>query len=71
MALPPGETVHLPALLAEHLGVASRAEARRLIEGGAVRLDGEPVVVLDLPRADLLGRVLQSGRRRFVRIAAS
>jgi tyrosyl-tRNA synthetase len=71
VALPPGETVHLPALLAEHLGVASRAEARRLIEGGAVRLDGEPVVVLDLPRADLLGRVLQSGRRRFVRIAAS
>ena len=32
-----------PALLADPLGVASRSEARRLIAGGGVSLDGEPV----------------------------
>jgi tyrosyl-tRNA synthetase len=54
------------------LGLASsNAEARRLIEQGGVRLDGE---VLDDPQAELLpealrGRVLQVGRRRFVRLA--
>jgi tyrosyl-tRNA synthetase len=63
-------TVHIPALLVDHLGVASRGEARRLISGGAVRLDGETVEAIDLPRADLIGRVLQRGRRDFVRLTA-
>jgi hypothetical protein len=35
-----------------------------------VRLDGEPVTELDLPAADLAGRVLQMGKRRFVRLVA-
>ena len=60
--------VHLPALLVDHLGVASRGEARRLITGGAVRLDGETVEEIDLPREALVGRVLQRGRRDFVRL---
>ena len=60
--------VHLPALLVDHLGVASRGEARRLIIGGAVRLDGETVEEIDLPREALVGRVLQRGRRDFVRL---
>jgi tyrosyl-tRNA synthetase len=68
--LGPAPEVHLPALLVEHLGVPSRGEARRLIAGGAVRLDGEPVDVLDLPREALVGRVLQRGRREFVRLVA-
>jgi len=63
--------VHVPALLVDHLGVASRGEARRLISGGAVRLDGETVDEIDLPRAALVGRVLQRGRRDFVRLLAS
>jgi hypothetical protein len=32
-----------------------------------VRLEGEPIAGLELPRAELEGRVLQVGRRRFVR----
>jgi tyrosyl-tRNA synthetase len=67
--VPPG-TVHLPALLVEHLGVASRSEARRLIAGGGVSLDGEPVAELDLPAERLEGRVIRAGKRRFARLGA-
>jgi tyrosyl-tRNA synthetase len=61
-------TVHLPALLAESLGVPSRSEARRLIAGGGVSVDGEPVRDLDLDAAALDGRVLRAGKRRFARV---
>jgi tyrosyl-tRNA synthetase len=61
-------TVHLPALLADGLGVASRSEARRLIAGGGVTLDGEPVTELDLPAEALDGRVIRAGKRRFARL---
>jgi tyrosyl-tRNA synthetase len=61
--------VHLPALLAAAFGV-STSEARRGIAQGAVRLDGEPVSALDLPAAELAGRVLQLGKRRFARLTA-
>jgi tyrosyl-tRNA synthetase len=64
---PANGVVHLPEVLAEHFGV-SRSEARRTIAQGGVRLDGEPVTELDLPAAELDGRVLQLGRRRFVRL---
>jgi len=63
-----GGTVHLPALLTEHLGVASTSEARRLIAGGGVKLDGEPVTELDVPAERLEGTLLQAGKRRFARI---
>jgi tyrosyl-tRNA synthetase len=68
VSLPLGEDVHLPALLASSLGVASTSEARRLIAQGAVRLDGEPVESVDLPRSDLAGKLLQVGKRRFARL---
>jgi tyrosyl-tRNA synthetase len=67
LALPEGP-VHLPALLVDRLGVASRSEARRLIAAGGVSLDGVPVHALDLPSADLVGRVLRAGKRRFARL---
>jgi tyrosyl-tRNA synthetase len=66
---PSNGVVHLPEVLAEHFGM-SRSEARRNIAQGGVRLDGEPVEELDLPVAELDGRVLQVGRRRFVRLLA-
>ena len=61
--------VHLPALLAEAFGV-SRSEARRSLEQGGVKLDGEPLAgaPLDRPLDELDGRVLQLGKRRFVRL---
>jgi tyrosyl-tRNA synthetase len=62
--------VHLPALIAGQFGV-STSEARRLIGQGGVKLDGVAVApdALDLPAEELGGRVLQVGKRRFVRIA--
>src|SRR5207302_9843749 len=47
--LPPGETLHLPALLADAFGL-STSEGRRLIAQGGVKLDGEAVLELDLAR---------------------
>ena len=67
LALPAGETVHLPALLADAFGL-STSEGRRLIAQGGVKLDGEAVLELDLPREQLSGCVLQAGKRRFVRL---
>ncbi len=68
--LPDGDPVHLPALLVEQLGVASTSEARRLIAQGGVKLDGEPVSELDLPRERLAGAVIQAGKRRFARLTS-
>jgi tyrosyl-tRNA synthetase len=67
-----GELVHLPALIAAEFEL-SRGEARRLIQQGGVRLDGSLVAseALDMPADELTGRVLQVGKRRFVRIAGS
>jgi tyrosyl-tRNA synthetase len=65
--LPPGDPVHLPALLVEHLGVGSSSEARRLIGQGAVKVDGETVSELDLARSRLAGSLVQAGKRRFMR----
>jgi tyrosyl-tRNA synthetase len=64
--LPAGDPIHLPALLADRLGV-STSDARRLIAQGAVKVDGERVDELDLPRERLAGALVQAGRRRFVR----
>jgi tyrosyl-tRNA synthetase len=65
--VPTNGAVHLPALIADLFG-GSRSDARRTIEGGGVRLDGETVTRLDLPASELDGRVLQVGKRRFRRL---
>jgi len=62
--------IHLPELLGDNFGM-SRSEARRTIGQGGVRLDGVPVAELDVPATDLAGRVLQVGKRRFLRLAAA
>ncbi|HZA27195.1 MAG TPA: tyrosine--tRNA ligase [Actinomycetota bacterium] len=62
--------VWLPRLLAALGLAASNSDARRLIEQGGVRLDGEPVTDPDAEflHEDLMGKVLQVGRRKFVRL---
>jgi len=70
LALPEGDPVHLPALLVAGLGVGSTSEARRLIEQGGVKLNGEAVESLDLARGALSGALLQVGKRRFARLTA-
>ena len=64
--LPEGDPMHLPALLADVFEL-STSEARRLIGQGGVRIDGEPIADLDVPRARLVGTVVQAGKRRFVK----
>ena len=67
--LPDGDPVHLPALLAGAFGL-STSDARRMIAQGGVKLDGAAVSALDVPRADVAGRLVQAGKRRFARIRA-
>ena len=66
-ALPAGDPVHLPAVLAAVFGL-STSEGRRLIDQGGVKLDGEAVAELDLPRSQLVGATLQAGKRRFAKL---
>jgi tyrosyl-tRNA synthetase len=61
--------VHLPAVIADAFGM-SRAEARRLLAQGGVRLGGEALAAddLDLPPERLDGAILQVGKRHFRRL---
>ncbi len=61
--------VQLPALIGAGFGVSS-SEARRLIKQGGVKLEGETVGadILELPREELVGKVLQVGKRRFLKL---
>ena len=71
VALNGGDPVHLPKLLTDTGFAASTSEARRLIAQGGVKLDGEPVSELDVPRTRLEGALLQVGKRRFVRLTGA
>src|SRR3954449_25275 len=72
IALPDGDPVHVPALLADNRLAASRGEARRLIAQGGVRLDGTALAAdeLDVGRDRLAGSELRVGRR-YARIEAA
>jgi tyrosyl-tRNA synthetase len=61
--------VHLPLLISAAFEM-STSEARRLLSQGAVKLDGEALDGdrLDLPAGELSGKVLQVGKRRFLRV---
>jgi tyrosyl-tRNA synthetase len=67
-----GGTLHLPEVLVTVFG-GSRSEARRKLAQGGVKLDGEPLPAepLDVPAAELDGRVLQLGKRHFRRVKIS
>ncbi len=67
-----GGQVHMPQLMGGLFEISS-SEARRLIGQGGVKLDGEtlPADRLDYDPADLDGRVLQVGKRRFRRLRAT
>jgi tyrosyl-tRNA synthetase len=66
--LPPDDPVHLPRVLADTGLAPTTSEARRLIAQGAVRIEGEPVHDLDVPRERLRDALVQAGKRRFVRL---
>jgi tyrosyl-tRNA synthetase len=69
VALPDDDPVHTPALLSGAFGI-STSEARRLISQGAVRINGDVVSELDVPRATLEGALIQAGKRRYARLTA-
>jgi tyrosyl-tRNA synthetase len=66
LTLPAGPA-HLPAVLADGFGL-SRSQARRLLAGGGVKVDGEALSDLDVDASQLAGRVVQVGKRRFARV---
>jgi tyrosyl-tRNA synthetase len=63
-----GTQVYLPRVLADLGLAASRSEARRLLAQGGVRVNGEQVSGEELATSELVGALLQVGKRRFVRI---
>lgn len=65
--VPETDPVHLPSLIRDVFGM-SGAEARRMLDQGAVRLDGETVQAQEAPRNNLVGKVLNVGKRRFARL---
>lgn len=65
-ALPAGDPVYLPGLLRSAKLVTSASEARRLIDAGAVRVDGTPVGGYEVDREMLLKKVLMVGKRRSI-----
>ncbi|MDH5422552.1 MAG: tyrosine--tRNA ligase, partial [Acidimicrobiia bacterium] len=67
-ALPTDDPVFLPVLLKDAGLVGSSSDGRRMIDQGAVKLDGEIISDLEVPRVTLAGSVLQVGKRRFVRL---
>ena len=61
--------IHLPLLISSVFEV-STSEARRLLQQGGVKVEGEPIAAepLDVPADRLLGKVIQVGKRRFARL---
>lgn len=62
-----GRGFHLPSFLSDQLGM-STSEARRIINQGGVKLDGEAVVDLDPPAERISGKTLQVGKSQEVRV---
>ena len=48
--------------------VQSKGEAKRLIQGGGVKLDGEKVSDMGLIIKPNLNKVLQAGKRKFAKL---
>ncbi len=65
--VPAEDPVQVPSLIRDALGI-SGSEARRMLRQGAVRLNGEVTEAQETSRGELIGRVLQVGKRRFVRL---
>jgi tyrosyl-tRNA synthetase len=63
--------ISVPALLGDAGLVASRSEGRRMIQQGAVKIDGRKIDTEFVEADELIGSVIQVGKRRFVRIEAS
>jgi tyrosyl-tRNA synthetase len=70
-------TVNFPSKIFQLLaasGLCSGSnDAKRQIQGGAVKLDGQPIADIELTYDDaslLIGKVLQVGKKRFKKLVA-
>ncbi len=63
-----GIDVHLPNFLTENELTKSNSEARRLIESGSVKINDQKVKLLDINSSELIGKTLQVGKRKFLKI---
>jgi tyrosyl-tRNA synthetase len=70
LSLDATETVWLPALFTQAGITKSNSEARRLIAQGAVKIDGVRIGDETLLHGDLVDRVAQVGKRRFLRLTS-
>ena len=73
VALQLGEQVHVPALLRDLGFVPSTSEGRRAIDGGGVKVDGVSIEPkhYDFTLAEVDGKLIQVGKRRFARVAST
>lgn len=65
-----GKLHKLTDLIAENGLTTSKGEARRLIEGGGVRIDGEKVQDIDMEIDISNEKLLQVGKRKFLKVIA-
>lgn len=65
--LPDGDPVWMPGALREAGLVKSGSDGKRLVAQGAVKIDGESITSEDVPRAALVDKTVQVGKRRFVK----
>ena len=65
-----GDLIHLPSLMVSAQLAASTSAARRLIDDGGVRIDGEavPAKTYDISADSLREKVLAVGKRKAVRL---
>ena len=60
--------IHLPNFLTENELTKSNSEARRLIESGSIKMNDQKVELLNINSSDLIGKILQVGKRKFLKI---
>ncbi|MDA7850364.1 tyrosine--tRNA ligase [Acidimicrobiaceae bacterium] len=60
--------VHLPNLLTENSVTNSNSEARRIITSGGFKIENVKYTELDILSPQLDGKILQIGKRKFLRI---
>src|SRR5919202_1402316 len=63
-----GDAVYLPQLLSDQFG-QSNSHWRRVIDQGGVKIDGEPVRELEVSPERLAGRLIQAGKRQFIKVS--
>lgn len=68
IAVPDKSKVWLPKLMVQLNLAASNGEAKRAIQQGAVKIDGEKVTDPDMELEPVTGMVIQVGKRRFAKI---